>query len=151
MTADSRPDTYEHIHNVQKFMLSAIAKLQHRALVHDQSKLVSPEVEYFDVATEKLAKMDYGSPEYKAALAELKPALDHHYAKNTHHPEHYPDGIRGMSLLDLLEMVCDWKAASMRHDTGNIMKSLTVNQERFGYSDELKGIMLNTIKELGLI
>lgn len=59
-------------------------------------------------------------------------------------------GIKGMSLLDILEMLIDWKSATLRHDDGDILKSIEINQKRFGYSDELKNILLNTIKELNL-
>ena len=78
----------------------------------------------------------------------MKPALDHHYAVNSHHPEFYADGIRGMSLLDITEMLCDWKAAALRHADGNILKSIEINQKRFGYSDELKQILFNTVHAL---
>jgi hypothetical protein len=53
-----------------------------------------------------------------------------------------------MNLVDLLEMVCDWKAATLRHANGDIEKSLEINQKRFGYSDELKAILRNTVKLL---
>lgn len=53
--------------------------------------------------------------------------------------------VRSMSLLDLLEMLCDWKAATMRHADGDIRRSVEINQKRFGYSDELKRILLNTL------
>lgn len=43
-----------------------------------------------------------GCDEYRACLREMKPALEHHYASNSHHPEHYSNGIQGMSLFDLL-------------------------------------------------
>lgn len=59
-------------------------------------------------------------------------------------------GILGMSLLDVLEMLIDWKAATLRHADGDIIKSIELNQRRFGYSDDLKSILLNTIKELKL-
>ena len=36
--------------------------------------------------TDNLANIEYGSDEYKAELEALKPALDHHYAVNSHHP-----------------------------------------------------------------
>jgi hypothetical protein len=75
----------------------------------------------------------------------MKPALDHHYAMNSHHPEHFATGIQGMSLLDVLEMLCDWKAATLRHNDGDIRRSIELNQKRFGYSDELKAILLNTL------
>lgn len=141
----SRVETYKHIQMVQKLLLNCIHDLSNRQLVHDQSKLNSPEVEIFEEYTPKLATSTYGSEEYKQFLKEMKPALDHHYANNSHHPEYYPNGIKGMSLLDVLEMLCDWKAATLRHNDGDIRKSIEINQKRFGYSDELKQILINTL------
>lgn len=142
---DSRIATYEHIQTVQGILDRVIEHLQKRRAVHDQSKLADPEKSVFDEFTPKLAGLTYGSEEYKSFLAAMKPALDHHYAANSHHPEHFEAGIRGMSLLDLVEMLCDWKAATMRHNDGDIRKSIEINQKRFGYSDELKKIFLNTL------
>jgi hypothetical protein len=149
MAIDSRVATYEHIHEVRCRMARAIHDLIERQKDHDLSKLDSPEVEIFDEYTPKLAGSTYGSDEYRSYLAGMKPALDHHYAANSHHPEHFPDGIRGMSLLDLLEMLCDWKAATLRHRDGDIRRSIEINQGRFGYSDELKQILLNTLAVIG--
>jgi hypothetical protein len=118
-------------------------------LKHDASKLESPEAEIFEEYTPKLSGLTYGSPEYMAMLEKIKPALDHHYAKNMHHPENHKNGIRDMSLIDIIEMFCDWKAATLRHADGNIRKSIEVNQQRFGYSDDLKQIFINTIPYLG--
>lgn len=151
MGYDSRPDTYAHILQVQRFMGRVVTGLLARAIGHDQSKLVEPEVSVFDEYTPKLAALTYGSDEYKESLDAIRSgALDHHYANNSHHPEHYPDGIQGMSLLDIIEMFCDWKAATLRHDDGDLRKSIEINQERFGYSDELKQIFINTALELGM-
>jgi Iap family predicted aminopeptidase len=58
--------------------------------------------------------------------------------------------ISQMNLVDLIEMLCDWYAASLRHNDGDIFKSIELNQERFEYSDELKQIFINTIKDLNL-
>jgi hypothetical protein len=44
----------------------------------------------------------------------------------------------------------DWKAATLRHADGDILKSIEINQKRFGYSDDLKEIFKNTVKEMGL-
>lgn len=151
---DSRPDTWEHIDKVRRFLANVIANLQDRADRHDKSKLVEPEVEAFDRMTPLLASLTYGTPEYKASLAELGVALEHHYSVNSHHPEHYEDGIAGMSLLDLTEMLVDWKAASLRMrkpmPASDFIRSIALNQERFGYSDELRSILENTARELGL-
>lgn len=145
---DSRQATCEHISVVQRLLATVIIELQDRLLGHDKSKLESPEIEVFDEFTPKLRGLTYGSPEYKDALARMKPALDHHYAVNRHHPEHFPDGIRGMNLVDLMEMLADWKAATLRHADGDINRSIEINQKRFGYSDDLKRILLNTLDVL---
>jgi hypothetical protein len=145
---DSRPDTLEHIRQVQDLMHRLIGDLTRRATVHDQSKLASPERETFDEYTPKLKATTYGSDEYRSYLEAMRPALAHHYAANSHHPEHYTAGIRGMSLMDLNEMLMDWWAASKRHTDGDIRRSIEVNQARFGYSDDLKQIFLNTIDAL---
>lgn len=149
MAYDSRPDTEKHVAEVRKRLGWVIDELAIRARDHDLSKFESPEKEIFDEMTPKLAATTYGSDEYKGYLAEMKAALDHHYAVNSHHPEHHPDGIRGMSLYDLVEMLCDWKAATLRHNDGDILKSIEHNQKRFGYSDELKQIFLNSIAVIG--
>jgi rubrerythrin len=57
-------------------------------------------------------------------------------------------GIYGMSLLDLIEMLADWKAAGMRHANGNITQSLEINRQRFDMSDQLFEVFQNTVKEL---
>jgi hypothetical protein len=143
-------ETYKHINEVRRRLRYVIENFLHRAEEHDRSKLESPEVEIFEEFTPKLKNLTYGSPEYKECLARMKPALDHHYANNTHHPEFWVNGIKDMSLLDLLEMLCDWDAASKRHADGSILKSIEINQERFKYGDELKKILLNTAQELGM-
>lgn len=149
MTYDSRLDTYAHILTVQRYLTPFVVELLKRQAGHDQSKLCSPEREAFDALTPKLAGLTYGSEEYRATLREMKPALAHHYAKNRHHPEHGPDGIKGMTLIDLVEMLCDWRAAGERHaDNKGLRHSIEVNQQRFGYSDELKAILLNTAAEM---
>ena len=57
-------------------------------------------------------------------------------------------GIYGMSLLDLIEMLADWKAATARHADGDILKSIEINKKRFEIPDQLVGIFLNTLREL---
>lgn len=145
---DSRVETYKHIGEVRKRLLHCAKQLMDCADVHDASKLESPEVEKFDELTDKLKGLTYNSDEYKECLEQLKPALDHHYANNSHHPQYYEDGIRGMDLLDLIEMLCDWKAATLRHADGDINRSIEENKERFGYGDELKQIFINTLKRI---
>lgn len=79
-------------------------------------------------------------------MAEFQPAIEHHQKTNTHHPEYYENGINGFDLFDLMELFFDWKAASERHADGDILRSIQINKERFGYSDQIAGIMENTVR-----
>lgn len=143
-------ETLIHKHNLSVLMTYVVQQLLHRMHTHDLSKLGEQERDAFAIYTPKLAGMQYGSSEYTECLREMEEAIAHHYAHNTHHPEHYSNGISGMSLLDLIEMVLDWKAASLRSKDGNILRSLEMNRSRFDISDQLYSILHNTILELEL-
>lgn len=148
-TQDSTQDTLDHIERVRNLIAATIAGLHSRSIRHDASKLLEPEKSAFDTLSQKLKDTVYGSEEYKATLREIKPALDHHYANNPHHPEHWENGILDMSLLDLIEMLADWKAATERmKDGGNLERSIFLNKDRFKIDDQLYYILLNTAKEL---
>lgn len=136
--------TFRHIERVRNLLNNCITELLKRGELHDQSKLEPPEVELFTEHTSRLAGLTYGSPEYQQALDDLGPALEHHYANNRHHPQHHKNGVNDMNLLDIVEMLCDWKAASERHNDGNIRKSIEHNADRFGLSPQLVRILENT-------
>ncbi len=141
-------ETRKHILQVNKFLSTFIVELLKRGIEHDMTKLNPPELDIFTEFTPKLATSTYGSEEYKGFLKEMGVALEHHYANNSHHPEHHTNGIRGMTLVDIVEMFCDWKAASMRHNNGDMLTSIEKNKERFKYSDDLEQIFKNTMKLL---
>lgn len=146
---DSRPDTLAHIARVAELLKVCEIELNERGVAHDESKLDEPEKSTFDACTARLKAMAYGSDEYKAALADLKPALDHHYAANSHHPEHFSNGVDGMNLFDVIEMLMDWKAATERmKGGGDIRRSLEINTDRFKLSPQLKSILSNTIEAM---
>lgn len=141
-------ETLKHIQSVRSYLYLMIEELDNRARNHDQSKLESPEAEIFGEYTPELAKTKYGSPEYAALLEKVKPATDNHYAKNRHHPQHWPNGVNDMTLLDLVEMLADWKAATARNKDGNIRTSIDINQKRFEMSPQLAQIFHNTVREM---
>jgi len=146
---NARAQTVLHINTVRKFLQRVRDAIMSRESGHDASKLISPEVEVFDVYTEKLKGMTYGSDEYKQCLAEMKPALDHHYAENRHHPEFFDAGVEGMNLIDLIELLADWKSASLRHDDGDILKSIEINTKRFNIPPALANVLRQTVLDLG--
>jgi len=140
-------ETHKHVRTVQKNLGLFIQDLLHRSQIHDDSKFEEPELSIFASNSHKLKSTSYGTPEYEALLNETRPAITHHYSKNRHHPEHWPNGIEDMTLIDLVEMLADWKAAGERNKDGNIRKSISVNSSRFKMSPQLRTIFENTARE----
>ncbi|WP_207400828.1 DUF5662 family protein [Actinomadura roseirufa] len=149
MTYDSTADTLKHAQRVAELMAQAIHELIDRSTCHDRSKTEAPELEFYNEFAPKLRVSPYGSEEYKGYLAEMKVGLDHHYAANRHHPEHFEDGVSGMTLVDLVEMLADWRAATERHADGSLVRSLEILKERHGISDQLDAILWNTARHFG--
>lgn len=146
---DSRPDTRKHVAQVVILLGQVIADLAHRSTVHDASKFEEPELSVFNEYTPKLRDSTYGSDEYKGFLVGMGEALEHHYAVNDHHPEHFVCGVADMDLIQLIEMLADWKAATLRHADGSLDRSITQNAERFGYGPELERMLRHTAERLG--
>lgn len=141
-------ETFRHIERVRNLLNDFCVHLLKRGELHDQTKMENPEVEIFTEFTPKLANCTYGSEEYNNYLKEMSVALEHHYANNSHHPEQHKNGINDMTLVDLVEMLLDWKSASERHNDGNIKKSIEINARRFEMSPQLVKIFENTVKYL---
>jgi hypothetical protein len=146
---DSTCDTQTHIMRVQGLVSACQERLAKQVHTHDQSKLEEPEKSVFDFVTPKLKDLTYGSVDYNETLRMMGSALTHHYLSNRHHPEYFAEEIAGMNLLDLIEMLCDWKAASERHNDGNMEKSLEINQNRFAIEPQLAAILHNTARDMG--
>jgi Family of unknown function (DUF5662) len=141
---DSTADTQAHIDRVASLLGLASEELVKRGKAHDASKLLPPEKEAFDIATPKLKALTFGSQEYKDSLADIKEALKHHYAENTHHPEHYPDGVNDFDLFDLVEMFMDWKAGTERHADGDLVTSIEIHCKKGTISEQVARIFYNT-------
>jgi hypothetical protein len=55
-----------------------------------------------------------------------------------------------MSLIAILEMLADWKAAGERHDSPtSLNQSIAYNSTRFDIPPYLTQILYNTVRELG--
>lgn len=141
-------ETFKHVKKVQEYMNLFIKDLISRSENHDNTKFEEPERSGFAKHTAELSKIEYGSEEYKNNLEKLKPTIEQHYSKNRHHPEHWPNGIKDMSILDLVEMLADWCAATERNLHGNIRKSIEINAEKYKMSPQLRQIFENTVREL---
>lgn len=143
-TYDSRTDTMRHIRHVRDNIETFVVEMLRRGRVHDASKFDKEERAALDEATPLLRSVSYGSPRYGEILAGMTPMLEHHYRCNGHHPEHYgAEGISGMDLFDVVEMVCDWMAAARRNQADGV--KLAHNVRQFDISPQLAAILANTL------
>lgn len=151
----AQEETRKHIMMVAKYLHIFSCELLKRATLHDASKLEEPEASIFEKYTPLLKGLTYGSDEYKNIMKEMKPALDHHYKVNKHHPEFNDvngysyqtlnDPIRSMDLFDIVEMICDWLAATKRHADGDIGRSIKINKDRFKMDEQVVALLYNTV------
>jgi hypothetical protein len=141
-------ETQKHVDIVHRLLMDFAFEVLKRGASHDRSKFTEAELPGFTEYAPKLKGTTYGSPEYNQFLVELKPTLEHHYSSNSHHPEFFENGIRGMTLVDLVEMLFDWWASTQRHDDGDIFRSIELNEKRFNIPPELSDIFRNTIKSV---
>ncbi len=149
-TTKAREVTQKHVDRVKELLDGAAAEITRRGQVHDKSKFEDVELEPLQRMQDLIdaeGQAPYGSPEYKRRTALLGPMLEHHYANNSHHPEHYEDGVDGMDLFDVMEMFFDWKAASERGEESAM--NIQAAAERYGVNPQLMRIMQNTADRLG--
>jgi len=144
MSEDTRAETLTHIHAVRDRIGSFIAVMLRRAARHDASKFSPEEKPAFDRVIPLLRDVPYGSDRWREVAALLGPAAAHHFAHNSHHPQHYPEGIAGMDLFDLVEMLCDWMAAAERRPADGVR--LDLNIAEFGIEPQLAAILANTLR-----
>lgn len=146
-------DTFEHVKHVNHYIHLFVRELLDRADTHDDSKFEEPELSIFAELNGELEKTPYYaedgknmSEEYKDLLEKAKPALDHHYSCNRHHAQFHKNGIDDMDLVDLIELIADWNAATKRNKNGNIRKSIEINGSRYNISPQLLNILTNTVE-----
>ena len=133
-----------HISRVRKHMNTFVQLLLKRAINHDKSKLEEPELSWWK-EMDKEPRYPYGSEEYKQKIKRWDKVFKHHYKYNRHHPEHYDYGVSEMTLVDIVEMMCDWLGYK---DTIAISEALKVCDEqmkRYDIPDDIRQIIFNTL------
>lgn len=63
--------------------------------------------------------------------------------------DHRRDRLAGMNLIDVIEMLADWKAATLRHADGDLAASIETNVSRFSITEQTHRLLLNTARDLG--
>ncbi len=145
MSGDYIESILSHKEQVARLLADMVRALCMRAAQHDDSKFSDEEAAAYEEALPKFKDVAYGSPEYIIVCQSIRPAIQHHVNVNRHHPEYFgEDGVSGMNLIDLVEMTCDWIAAAKRSGS-DVVEALQVNRKRFGLSDQLYRIILQTV------
>jgi hypothetical protein len=142
--------THKHIARVRQLLGQFACEMIARGDCHDQSKFHPIEagpLQAMQDIIDREGQAPYGSEEYNRRTALLGEMWTHHVARNSHHPEHYPNGVAGMDLHDLVEMFCDWKAASERGEEPAM--AITACVEKYGIADPLASILRNTADRNG--
>ena len=131
--------------------LKGIAQmLERRGDLHDLSKFSDEEFPGFRNINHAARGNKYGSPEYKKALETIGGeggAFEHHVERNRHHPEHFLNQTE-MSFIDIIEMVCDWHAASVVYGNNTLRESLEKHHKRFNLSLEQWWLINQVVKLL---
>lgn len=146
-------DVRKHQQMVAEKMIFAAKRILDLAIKHDTSKLGDLEEPYYidPVYTLNTESIEYGSDRYKEVTAQMGKGWEHHKIYNNHHPEFYEyfekerDLFSKMNLFSLLEMLCDWIAASRRGDN-NPMEPM---KSKYNLTPQLESILENTLSLLG--
>jgi hypothetical protein len=143
---DFRDRIISHKLSVKAGIQRVILDLQNRGEHHDDDKLYENSLTELHLAMEKYSSTKFCSSKYLEI--EEEPVIKLHYINNDHHPNHFKDGIMGMNLISMIEMLIDWKSASSAYgDT--FEESLEKNKERFKIGDDLFRVLKNTAIYLG--
>ena len=142
-------DYIQHIQWLMEGMAWVQQQIMKRMLTHDRSKIGPEELDAYAEVVPGFKNFTYGTPEHKAHGDKLGPAWQHHTEHNKHHVEHFEHGISDMTLIDLIEMVCDWRAAALRSGTWDYETSLTMFVKNSKVmSPQIVSIIRNTCRTL---
>lgn len=144
-------DTLLHMSEVRENLEVVSSRLKQRGEQHDRSKFQEPEFSVFTSTREKFKDVKYGTPEYQERVNEAKVAVDHHHANNRHHTSFHKNGVNDMSLIDIMEMLADWKAAERRSSGQPLVNTLDYAYKKYGIDSQLGMVITNTLRDLGWI
>lgn len=115
-----------HRDNIRTALKNVSQRLEKRGLRHDLSKFKEDEAEGFVRINKTARNYEYGSDEYEESMAKEKGengCITLHFSRNRHHPD-YHESTSDMSFIDIVEMVCDWWAATQTYGTNTLEEKL---------------------------
>ena len=134
-----------HKKSVKKRMLFLAKEITKRAEEHDNSKLTKPEL-FWLIQMDKEPAVKYGTPAYFEKQKRWKKFFQHHYKMNRHHPDHFGQlGVYGMTIVDLVEMMCDVVSYCQELHVFQADKIIEEQKRRFGIDENISQIIINTL------
>lgn len=107
--------------------------LLERGFLHDISKLLDDE--FYGMAAFAQDQEALKDPK-KTVTSDKQHAINLHWDRNPHHPEHWTD-VNQMTDLDIMELTCDWYARSLQFKT-NMIEFLEQRQkDRFHFPQDI--------------
>ena len=139
-----------HRHDVSRCLSVLVESLMDRSVCHDLDKFHPEVVDKHCEMFENFQKNrpPYGTPEYDQVRERFAQILERHYQANRHHPEHFRNGIEGMNLVDVMEMVCDWVAATPKDQ--DLFDAVGLNCSKYGIDRQLMCLIVKTILDYQL-
>ncbi len=135
-----------HKQEVKEKMLFLAKEIIKHAEQHDDSKLREPELNWLIEMDKENEKIKYGTPEYFEKQKRWEKFFKHHYKKNRHHPDHFENmGVYGMTIVDLVEMMCDIVSYCKELHVSEVVKIIDEQKKRFGIDDNISQILINTL------
>ena len=139
-----------HVSNNMKRIAN---ELRRRGIRHDNSKFSGIEATIGNMYHDEYNKINVLCPhksDVENYAEKTKAASIEHYRLNDHHVEHFENGLSGMSLIQLTELVCD----SVAHlkERGYAPTECVCEVEYlfkgYGASDDVISIVKNTVQYL---
>jgi Family of unknown function (DUF5662) len=139
-------DYIQHIQWLMEGMCWIQSQLMLRMLTHDRTKIEADELDAYAEIVPHFKDFEYGTEEHEAHGNKLEGAWTHHTSHNKHHVEHFEQGMVDMTLIDIIEMVCDWRAASLRSGSFDYKRSLEIAKKSNSIPSMLAQIIENTCR-----
>ena len=130
-----------HIAEFQQAIDTLTEKLKQRAKTHDASKLKEPELTQYTEAEEKLENFKPGSKSYLTFAQKHHIIFSEHFKKNPHHVEHFKNGFNDMTLLDLIDVLTDWRLDCGDEDWNKFVDD---RKEFYGMDNQVVSIFKNS-------
>ncbi len=159
--------TTEHIHRVQKNMLTVVTEfkselnlsdencrqLMFNVMNHDRSKYSKQQfMPYIELTEYYRQRKELKNLEYDYPSKEIKDSVDkavlHHYNNENHHPEIANGGLLKWDIYNAIETVCDLQAMAQEFNEGvcrNYYENVWKPKQAKHFYDDFNWIQVTTI------